>query len=249
MIRKFKRLKNHFCFMAALVLMLMLPLTSQAGAWKEEAGRWKWTADDGTNPAGCWEWIDDDGDGICECYYFDQDGYCLISGRAPDGFAVNENGEWTEDGTVRCRFTFDQNENLVNHALASQVSGDPGIRLGTALETALGLFNQYKVGYSTDNNCYSWFDSSGWLHTCGFDPNGICNCYMLDIRDLTEEAADVLIQVLTESLPEDLALVKYESQSSYLCCEYALDSYSMQIEKLYDDSHGFYVQLIFYAGR
>ena len=58
----------------------------------------------------------------------------------------------------------------------------------------------------------------------------------------------VLIQVLTESLPEDLALVKYESQSSYLCCEYVLDSYSMQIEKLYDDSHGFYVQLIFYAG-
>ena len=52
----------------------------------------------------------------------------------------------------------------------------------------------------------------------------------------------------TESLPEDLALVKYESQGSYLCCEYALDSYSMQIEKLYDDSHGFYVQLIFYAG-
>lgn len=55
-----------------------------------------------------WNWIDDDGDGIAECYYFEtvsngHRGSLYRSTTTPDGYTVNEKGQWTQNGLVITR--------------------------------------------------------------------------------------------------------------------------------------------------
>lgn len=50
-----------------------------------------------------WEWIDEDNDGIAKNYYFDERGFLLLDTMTPDGFTVNEEGEWTVDGVVQTK--------------------------------------------------------------------------------------------------------------------------------------------------
>lgn len=52
-----------------------------------------------------WNWIDDNGDGIAECYYFETEsngyrGRLYKSTKTPDGYTVNEKGQWIENGKV-----------------------------------------------------------------------------------------------------------------------------------------------------
>lgn len=52
-----------------------------------------------------WNWIDDNGDGFAECYYFQEQsdgrrGRLFKNEKTPDGYTVNEKGQWTENGQV-----------------------------------------------------------------------------------------------------------------------------------------------------
>ena len=52
-----------------------------------------------------WQWIDKDGDGMAECYYFSEDadhvlGHLYKNTKTPDGYTVNSQGQWTENGSV-----------------------------------------------------------------------------------------------------------------------------------------------------
>ena len=49
----------------------------------------------------CWQWLDLNSDGIYECYYFNVLGYMYKNGTTPDGYKVNENGEWVVNGVVQ----------------------------------------------------------------------------------------------------------------------------------------------------
>ncbi len=58
----------------------------------------------GEKQSGGWMWIDADGDGTRECYYFDtNDGHMYVSTTTPDGYTVNEKGQWTENGIVQTK--------------------------------------------------------------------------------------------------------------------------------------------------
>ena len=48
-----------------------------------------------------WQWLDLNSDGIYECYYFNILGNMYKNGTTPDGYQVNENGEWVVDGLVQ----------------------------------------------------------------------------------------------------------------------------------------------------
>ena len=50
-----------------------------------------------------WQWIDGNGDGTAECYYFDDNGQMLTGTTTPDGYTVNSDGAWTENGTVQTK--------------------------------------------------------------------------------------------------------------------------------------------------
>lgn len=48
----------------------------------------------------CWQWLDLNNDGLYECYYFNVLGHMYKNGTTPDGYKVNENGEWVVNGIV-----------------------------------------------------------------------------------------------------------------------------------------------------
>ena len=50
-----------------------------------------------------WQWIDGNNDGVSECYYIDDEGKMLTGTTTPDGFTVNEQGAWVENGVVKTK--------------------------------------------------------------------------------------------------------------------------------------------------
>lgn len=55
-----------------------------------------------------WQWIDRDGDGIMECYYFNQfsdgtKGRLYRNTTTPDGYEVNEDGQWIVNGKIQTK--------------------------------------------------------------------------------------------------------------------------------------------------
>lgn len=71
--------------------------------WRLDAVGWWYDNGDGTWPANGWHWIDGNMDGVAECYYFDVNGYILVNTTTPDGYWVNGNGAWVQDGAVQVR--------------------------------------------------------------------------------------------------------------------------------------------------
>lgn len=74
------------------------PQGSMAVGWKLINNVWYFfnTVHDGTYGKSLtgWQWIDG------YCYYFDQDGKMLANTMTPDGYTVNEDGRWAQNGVV-----------------------------------------------------------------------------------------------------------------------------------------------------
>ena len=88
---------------ATLACTAALSLTAFAGNWVSDAKGWWYDFGNGTWTSSSWQWIDGNNDGTAECYYFDRFGYCILNGATPDGYQVNENGAWIENGAVQTR--------------------------------------------------------------------------------------------------------------------------------------------------
>ena len=73
-----------------------------AGQWKSSDGIWYYENEDGSLAVG-WQWIDGNTDGVAESYYFDPAGKLLVNTVTPDGYKVNADGAWTENGAVQER--------------------------------------------------------------------------------------------------------------------------------------------------
>ena len=91
--------------MLSALFSLVLACTAFAGTWKmgegANAGRWWYDRGDGTYPVNTWEWIDGNGDHIAECYCFDGNGWLYVDTVTPDGYSVNYNGAWNDQGATR----------------------------------------------------------------------------------------------------------------------------------------------------
>ncbi len=66
-----------------------------AGEWKQDGTGYWYDNGDSTYQNNGWSWIDG------KCYYFTQDGYCLINTTTPDGHQVDASGAWVIDGVVQ----------------------------------------------------------------------------------------------------------------------------------------------------
>lgn len=75
-------------------LAVLMVMPAYAAEWKQESDTWRYQNDDGTYAIG-WNWING------KSYYFDSSGNMLSSTTTPDGYQVNENGEWVVDGVVQ----------------------------------------------------------------------------------------------------------------------------------------------------
>lgn len=81
--------KNIIMFCAAVMTFGMV-ITSYAGQWKQDTDGWKYQNDDGNYYNNGWRQIKN------SWYYFDDNGYILSDTVTPDGYGVNESGEWDE---------------------------------------------------------------------------------------------------------------------------------------------------------
>lgn len=103
-------------FLTSFVLTLTMSITAFAGQWKQDHIGWWYQKDDGSWYANGWEWIDGNCDGVAECYYFTPDGYLVVNGIA-DGYTVNADGAWTENGVIQRKVTIDPSNDAAAIAL------------------------------------------------------------------------------------------------------------------------------------
>lgn len=103
-------------FLTSFVLTLTMSITAFAGQWKQDHIGWWYQKDDGSWYANGWEWIDGNCDGVAECYYFTPDGYLVVNGMA-DGYTVNADGAWTENGVIQRKVTIDPSNDAAAIAL------------------------------------------------------------------------------------------------------------------------------------
>lgn len=91
--------------LATVAISMAMSSTVFAGTWRtgaEPNQNKKWyDFDNGSYAANGWQWIDGDNNGVAECYYFDAEGWMLANTTTPDGYQVNADGAWTENGIVQ----------------------------------------------------------------------------------------------------------------------------------------------------
>ena len=80
--------------LAASFLTAGISMSAFAGSWQKDSIGWWYRNDDGTYVQNQWKWIDHN------CYYFQPNGYILTGTTTPDGYTVNADGRWTENGRI-----------------------------------------------------------------------------------------------------------------------------------------------------
>jgi len=68
--------------------------TTYAGQWQQEGNTWWYQNDDNSYPVNGWEQIDGN------WYCFGGDGYLLTNTTTPDGYQVDSNGAWINNGQI-----------------------------------------------------------------------------------------------------------------------------------------------------
>ena len=83
-------------------LSALTSMSAFAGEWKQDYNGWWWQNDDGSYPVSTWQWLDGNKDGLSESYYFNEAGY-LVTNTTIDGYTVNADGAWTENGQIQIK--------------------------------------------------------------------------------------------------------------------------------------------------
>lgn len=122
--------KRIIAITAALAIALALP--AYAAEWKQQGSTWQYQNDDGSMATG-WQWING------KSYYFDAAGNMLASTTTPDGYQVNENGEWVVNGVVQ-----------------TQQGGTAAQGGGTSSRKFTSLPEMSAEGYWKDKNNLTW---------------------------------------------------------------------------------------------
>ena len=97
-------MKKKVMLLIVMVMSILMSMTAFAGVWRTGAApnesRWWYDNEDGTWASNGWHWIDGNQDGTAECYYFDSEGWMAADTMTPDGYQVNGDGAWVENGLV-----------------------------------------------------------------------------------------------------------------------------------------------------
>lgn len=127
-------------FLAAMISLIFSGMTF-AGTWKSggelNQDKWWYEYDDGTYPTSGWHWINEGEGNVAKCYYFDSNGWLYTSTTTPDGYTVNQNGEWVVDGVVQVQL----------HADKDKRDG-----INNNIENAFNLFSGGESEYPTEEN-------------------------------------------------------------------------------------------------
>ncbi len=101
-----------------------------------------------------WNWIYE-ADGQARCYYFDNNGYAYTNRWTPDGYYVNEWGEWVSNGQV------------------VTIAYQNGMQIATDYSQVGGNYNTTRQIYSDGTTDY--YNAGDFPVTVGFSN---CKCYV-----------------------------------------------------------------------
>ena len=117
-------------------MAVSMGITSFAGQWVSDTVGWRWQNNDGTYLTDTWGWLDGNQDGNAECYYLGADGYMLHDTKTPDGYTVNSDGAWTENGEVQVQKQETKGE--YNNYDRDSITGTYSSEKGTYVELNIG---------------------------------------------------------------------------------------------------------------
>ena len=100
-----------------LILMSVVTLatTTQAASFDEIVYGTRCIKDDFSYAKSEWVTIDRDGDGLDEYYYFDENGFLVVNKVTPDGYKVNEKGQYVVDGVVQTKIKAGASNNIAEN--------------------------------------------------------------------------------------------------------------------------------------
>jgi len=149
-------MKQKKVVLMTAVFSMLATTTAFAGTWRAgdgaNQGKWWYDNGNGTYAGNGWQWIDGNGDGISESYYFDENGWLLTNTSTPDGYKVDANGAWIQDGVVQTK--------AISAAAAPInesdfiVSGDNSVTRNSTDNSVISIWEH--SGYSAS--------AGGWVH-------------------------------------------------------------------------------------
>ncbi len=120
---------------AAMSMIMSMTAFAAMGSWQQNETGWWWQRTDGSYPASEWKWVDGDGDGTAESYYFDGNGYLATNTTTPDGYTVNADGAWVQDGVVQKRAVMlDLGDEVLAAQTATQTNTGNPVTDGKSIE-------------------------------------------------------------------------------------------------------------------
>ncbi|MDO4939126.1 MAG: hypothetical protein Q4E54_04110 [Lachnospiraceae bacterium] len=121
-------MKKFFAICAVtLITVSCMSMTAFAATWTgtKETG-WGLIKDNGQAAISEWVWADGDGDTKLECFYFNENGICVLDAEI-QGYKVNKNGEWVQNGSVQKRlntpFAADLTKTAANTTMDEYAAG------------------------------------------------------------------------------------------------------------------------------
>ncbi|MCB7317802.1 hypothetical protein [Lacrimispora sp. 210928-DFI.3.58] len=93
------RKKHMFIPALAGAISLAATMSAFAGEWKHDGSGWWYQQENGSYLSSGWSQIDG------TWYYFDTNGYMLADTITPDGYYVDANGAWIENGIIQTKTT------------------------------------------------------------------------------------------------------------------------------------------------
>lgn len=149
---------------ATASIMAVSPVFA-AGWQHNNTGWWYGTNSDNTAwHSNGWQWVDGNGDGTAECYYFGPDGYMYAGKTTPDGYTVNADGAWVNNGAVQTK---------------SVAAGSAGLAVSNEQN------GQWQRGTGVNASGWQWKNSDGSIRKGGWywldgNRDGVAECYYLD---------------------------------------------------------------------
>ena len=143
-----KRMAKQAVMLAMAAAMTVgAATTAMAAEWKQDTKGWWWQEDNGSYPTSQWKWLDGNKDGIAECYYFDGTGYMMANTTTPDGYVVNSEGQWTENGVVKTQGSAASGGNTAAGAIAGGNETRKNMQPGQTYQVSNGTWERDAKGF------------------------------------------------------------------------------------------------------
>ncbi len=217
-------MKNSIkCIVTAILIAGAMSMTSFAAGWQQnETGWWYGTNADNTSwYSNTWQWLDGNGDEIEECYYFDANGYALLNTNTPDGYTVDANGAWVQNGFVQCRSVInpkhaESEESAEEEHWEEQTKEEADAKDNSKAMTASG-----KSGTSA-NSTKSSKTNSGYENTLYSGSSGSSSSSsnsdnMIDPDDLSDYAQECFERINKERVKKGLDELEWDDTIAEAC--------------------------------